>query len=157
MTTFVANFLGQSNLLSGTVVGKSGGDVLVDVNGRRLALPTSRVHTDSTQVHVGVRPEKIQIAFAADAVAHEGHNVVEGVVTDSSFTGVSTQYQVRLPWGQEVMVFAQNMSRDERLVTGSTAQLQWDPAHTFALDATQSVAAGSSVDDEAAAPDPVVV
>ena len=32
-----------------------------------------------------------------------------GVVTDASFTGVSTQYLVRMPWGQELMVFAQNL------------------------------------------------
>jgi hypothetical protein len=36
-------------------------------------------------------------------------------------------------------------------------QLQWDPAHSFALDATQSVEAGASIDEDAAAPDPVVV
>ena len=157
MTTFVANFLGQSNLLSGSVVGRSGEDVLVEIHGRRVALPASRLHTDSTQVHVGVRPEKMQINFAADEVTYEGHNAIDGVVTDSSFTGMSTQYQVRLPWGQEVAVFSQNLARDSRLTPGAAARLHWDPAFTFALDATQSADAGASVDSEAAAPDPVVV
>jgi spermidine/putrescine transport system ATP-binding protein len=157
MTTFVANFLGQSNLLSGRVVGQSGDDALVEIEGRRLALPANRVHSDSPDVHVGVRPEKIQINHAADAVSYDGYNVLEGVVTDSSFTGVSTQYQVELPWGQEVVVFAQNMRRDERLVPGQPVHLHWDPAHTFALAATQSAAAGAAIDEDAIAPDPVVV
>jgi spermidine/putrescine transport system ATP-binding protein len=159
MTTFVANFLGQSNLLTGTIAKRAdGGDVVVvEIRGRRLSLPADRVHADGSAVHVGVRPEKIQISLAADAVAVPGHNELTGVVTDSSFTGVSTQYQVRMPWGQEVVVFEQNMRRDLRIVAGESVVLHWDPAHTFALDATQAADAGAGIDDDAAVPDPVVV
>ncbi len=157
MTTFVANFLGQSNLLTGTVTKRSADEVIVEIRGRRLSLPPSRVHADGTAVHVGVRPEKIQISLASDAATVPGNNELIGVVTDSSFTGVSTQYQVRLPWGQEVVVFEQNMSRDLRIVAGESVALHWSPAHTFALDATQAADAGAVIDDEAAAPDPVVV
>ena len=159
-TTFVANFLGQSNLLTGTISRRSGETVVVEVRGRMIELPESRVNADGSAVHVGVRPEKIQVTHAdsADAAhAAAGHNELTGVVTDSSFTGVSTQYQVKLPWGQEVMVFEQNMSRDQRIVAGAPVLLHWDPAHTFALDATQAADAGASIDDDAAAPDPVVV
>ena len=49
------------------------------------------------------------------------------------------------------------MSRDQRIVAGAPVLLHWDPAHTFALDATQAADAGASIDDDAAAPDPVVV
>jgi spermidine/putrescine transport system ATP-binding protein len=157
MTTFVANFLGQSNLLTGTVTKRGAEEVVVEIRGRRFAMPLTRVHADGTAVHVGVRPEKIQISLAADAVSVPGHNELGGVVTDSSFTGVSTQYQVRLPWGQEVMVFEQNMSRDTRIVAGESVLLHWDPAHTFALDATQAADAGANIDEDAAAPDPAVV
>ena len=112
MTTFVANFLGQSNLLTGTVSRRDGDRVVVEIRGRMIQLPADRVHAEGTDVHVGVRPEKIQIEHADLGAPTPGHNELTGVVTDSSFTGVSTQYQVRLPWGQEVMVFEQNMSRD---------------------------------------------
>ncbi len=158
MTTFVANFLGQSNLLTGTIAKRGeAGEVVVEIRGRRLSLPAGRVHADGTAVHVGVRPEKIQISLAADAASVPGHNELTGVVTDSSFTGVSMQYQVRMPWGQDVVVFEQNMSRDVRIVAGESVVLHWDPAHTFALDATQAADAGASIDDGAATPDPVVV
>jgi spermidine/putrescine transport system ATP-binding protein len=55
---------------------------------------------------------------------------------------VSTEYLVRLPWGQAVTVFAQNVDRDVRLVPGARVVLEWDPANTFALDASESVVAG---------------
>ena len=37
-----------------------------------------------------------------------------GRVTDVSFVGVSTQYLVAAPWGQEIIVFEQNMSVGDR-------------------------------------------
>lgn len=156
MTTFVANFLGQSNLLTGSVSQKNGDRVVVEIHGRMIELPADRVHADGSAVHVGVRPEKIQIDHDDATPPPPGQNELAGVVTDSSFTGVSTQYQVKLPWGQEVMVFEQNMSRALRIVAGDKVTMHWDPAHTFALDATQAADAGASIDDDAAVPDPVV-
>ena len=110
VTTFVANFLGQSNLLKGSLTGKSGGDALLEVQGARMAMPTSRVHSERDDVWVGVRPEKMQISRAGTST--DGENAITGVVTDASYIGVSTQYLVELPWGQEVSVFSQNLSTE---------------------------------------------
>ena len=76
------------------------------------------------------------------AGADRSRNRLEGIIADSSFIGVSTEYLVRLPWGQAVTVFAQNVDRDVRLVPGASVVLEWDPANTFALDASESVVAG---------------
>ncbi len=155
MTTFVANFLGQSNLLTGKITGRAGDDTLIDINGNRVALPTSRVHAGSDMAHVGVRPEKMQISISEDEAVPAGHNSLDGVIIDASFIGVSTQYLVKLPWGQEIAVFAQNVRRDDRLVDGARVSVHWDPSHAFALDAAQAADAGVELDEEAALPDPV--
>ncbi len=141
VTTFVANFLGQSNLIKGQITGKSGGDALLEVQGQRMAMPTARVHSERDEVWVGVRPEKMQISRAGTPT--DGENAVTGVVTDASYIGVSTQYLVDLPWGQEVGVFSQNLSTEGPLSAGDQVVLHWNPAHTFALDAAQDADAGS--------------
>jgi spermidine/putrescine transport system ATP-binding protein len=141
VTTFVANFLGQSNLIKGQLTGKSGGDALLEVQGARMAMPTARVHSERDEVWVGVRPEKMQISRAGTAT--EGENAITGTVTDASYIGVSTQYLVELPWGQEVSVFSQNLSTEGPLSTGDDVVLHWNPAHTFALDASQDADAGA--------------
>ncbi|MFD5462506.1 ABC transporter ATP-binding protein [Kitasatospora sp. NPDC127059] len=141
-TTFVANFLGQSNLLPAEVTGGAGEDLLLTVAGTRLAVPKARCATGAKQVHLGVRPEKITITHAAEEVA-EGRNKLAGTVLDSSFIGVSTQYVVRTDGGQEVTVFEQNMERDARIVPGAPVLLHWNPAHSFALDASQAIDAGT--------------
>ena len=147
MTAFVANFLGQSNMVDGTVVDRAGDDVVVDVSGQRLAIPRSRVHTDASSVHVGVRPEKVTIVSREDAEAvPAGHNRMGGVIEDVSFMGVSTEYTVTLPWGGGFGVFAQNLRRDDRLVPAAEVTVHWAPEHTFALDPAEPVDAGIDPD-----------
>jgi spermidine/putrescine transport system ATP-binding protein len=51
-TTFVANFLGQSNLIKGEVVDRSGTELAVDVHGTRVAAGREHVSTDSGRVSV---------------------------------------------------------------------------------------------------------
>jgi spermidine/putrescine transport system ATP-binding protein len=142
-TTFASNFLGQSNLVAGTVVEKSGGDLLLDVHGARLVAPSSRARSAEGEVWVGVRPEKVFLA-EADSETDDGSNALRGaVVTDVSFVGVSTQYLTRLPWGQELMVFEQNTGARPGFRTGDRVDLHWMPDHTFVLDAAQDATAGA--------------
>ena len=153
-TAFVANFLGQSNLIRVTVTGRSGDDLLLDAHGSRLTVPAARRAGEQTELLIGVRPEKIRLG-GSDEQASDGQNVLRGgVVTDASFTGVSTQYLVRLPWGQEVMVFAQNLGSGGLVARGTEVTLSFDPAHTFALDGGQDVLAGVE-HDEGVTPVPV--
>ena len=146
MTTFVANFLGQSNMVNGTIVDRAD-PVVVDVSGQRLAVPVERVHAAGSDVHVGVRPEKVTITPAEDeSIVPDGHNRLTGVIDDASFHGVSTEYTVRLPWGALFGVFAQNMHRDSRLVPAADVVLHWVPEHTFALDTSEPLDAGIDPD-----------
>jgi len=147
MTAFVANFLGQSNMVDGSVVDRAGDHVVIDVAGQRMAVPSHRVHSESSTVHVGVRPEKVTITPAQDAPAvPEQHNRLTGVIDDASFMGVSTEYTVRLAGGARFGVFAQNMHRDSRLVPAADVVLHWAPEHTFALDPAEPLDAGIEPD-----------
>ncbi|MGW3246049.1 ABC transporter ATP-binding protein [Streptomyces sp. NPDC001070] len=145
-TTFVANFLGQSNLIEAEVAGSSGDDLLLSVGDGRLAMPTERCVPSvqaGDKILAGVRPEKISIVHADDAdEVPEGRNKITGRIVDASFIGVSTQYVVNSPWCPELAVFAQNVERDSRLAPGAEVVLHWSPAHTFGLDAAQDIEAG---------------
>ncbi len=142
-TTFVANFLGQSNMVHATVSGADGDQLVLDVQGQKIAMPAARRSSGDTDLLIGVRPEKIHLVRPEDDASEAGRNVLPGgVVTDASFTGVSTQYLVRMPWGQELMVFAQNLGAGGVLRPGTTVDLHWEPLHTFALDGTGDVNAG---------------
>ncbi len=150
-TTFVANFLGQSNLIKAKVTGPDGDQVRAEVEGSTLRVPRSRAADQSTlqagQVWVGIRPEKVFLA-AAGTETGDGSNVLRGArVTDVSFIGVSTQYLARMPWGQELMVFEQNTGAREDFRVGDEVDLHWLPDHTFLLDAEQDATAGVERED----------
>ena len=141
-TTFVSNFLGQSNLVAGQVLGRTGDELVVEVEGSKLGVPVDRARQTSGRVWVGVRPEKVSLVSGGTST-DEGANVLgEARVIDVSFIGVSTQYLVRMPWGQELTVFEQNTGARERFGVGDSVDLHWTPAHTFALDASQDARAG---------------
>ncbi|GAA3078621.1 ABC transporter ATP-binding protein [Streptomyces roseofulvus] len=151
-TTFVANFLGTSNLIEAEVV-ETGSDVVVTAGGGKLRVPGDRC-TDAVRqggkLLVGVRPEKISLAHADDAgTIADGRNRVTGRIVDSSFIGVSTQYVVNSPAGAELQVYEQNIERDTRLVPGAEVVLHWNPAHTFGLDAAQDIDAGVETVEDA--------
>ena len=141
-TAFVANFLGQSNLIQGTK-GTDGELVEVSAHGATFRLPRDRNSAAGSSVIVGVRPEKITILDAVDAAkVPSGHNVLTGKVTDVSYSGVSTQYLIRSAWGQELIVFEQNVIVGDRCDAGDDVVLHWAPEHTFGLDGIQDVHAG---------------
>ncbi|WP_156726869.1 ABC transporter ATP-binding protein [Streptomyces apocyni] len=149
-TTFVANFLGTSNLIEAEVVDAGSDHALLKAADSKLRLPTERAHTTlraGDRILAGVRPEKISLTLAADeGTIPEGRNRVPGTITDASFLGVSTQYVVNSPAGPELAVYEQNVERDSRLIPGADVVLHWNPAHTFGLDSAQAIDAGTGED-----------
>ncbi|MFJ6195285.1 ABC transporter ATP-binding protein [Micromonospora sp. NPDC092111] len=131
-TAFVANFLGQSNLLAAEAAGPAGSEVPVTAHGARFSVPTDRARSDRGAVYLGVRPEKLHLVGGADQVP-SGHQHVEGLVTDASYVGVSTQYLVRTGWGSELSAFAANSGLGGQLPVGASVVAHWDPRHAFLL------------------------
>jgi spermidine/putrescine transport system ATP-binding protein len=147
-TTFVANFLGQSNLIEGTVRNRASDVVTVDMHGIAVSIPAGRAHTEGDRGWIGIRPEKVLIGEEGEALDAPGNTVPGGVVSDVSFVGVSTQYLVRMPWGQEVQVFEQNTGRRRIFRSGERVELSWRPEYAFLLDASQAADAGAQRGDE---------
>ncbi len=141
-TTFVANFLGQSNLIEAHIQGRENGQVTVEVQGARAVVPGERAHADSGSGWLGIRPEKVLIAETGQTIDAPGEVITGGYVTDVSFVGVSTQYMVKMPWGQELMVFEQNTGSRRMLAVGSKVDVSWHPEYAFLLDASQDANAG---------------
>ena len=145
-TSFVANFLGQSNLIKGSIVDSSGGSAVVDIFGTKVGLAQDRNHAHDSSVLLGIRPEKIRIQPAGTAM--HGNILEGGVISDASYIGVSTQYQVEMPWGQELMVFEQNDDGTPPLAKGDAVVMSWEPIFTFGLAGDQDATAGSEANPD---------
>ena len=145
-TAFVANFLGQSNLIKGTISGNDGDSIIADLYGQKISLPKRRSHATDNSVYAGIRPEKFRISLLNTPVS--GNVLSGGHIEDVSYIGVSTQYQVAMPWGQELIVFEQNDDGVAPFKKGDAVNISWEPVFTFALRGDEDVTAGSEVNPE---------
>ncbi|HSJ93209.1 MAG TPA: ABC transporter ATP-binding protein [Gaiellaceae bacterium] len=129
-TAFVAGFLGVSNLLPGNLNGD--GVVRLD-GGGDVRVPAAALAGRSGRVAVGIRPEKLRLAAGGERA--DGANVLEGVVAERSYIGVSTQYVVETPAGP-VTVYAQNAEPGfvQAASPGERVSLAWSPEATFVVD-----------------------
>jgi spermidine/putrescine transport system ATP-binding protein len=140
-SVFVANFLGQSNLLRAAIEGPAvDGTMMVSSHGQRLEVDASHIPEGAREIWLGVRPEKLRLGEGG------GPNRLHGVVADASFTGVATQYLVRLPWDQELTVVQQN-DGTARAVEGENVTVSWASHHGFVLDAAEPADAGLGHED----------
>jgi len=134
-TRFVAGFLGVSNLLAGTVDGSADSYALIKLpDDTRLRVPAALID-GNTEIEVGIRPEKIRMN-GMDDVIPAAANQLEGVVTDVSYVGVSTQYIVAAKSGIPMTIYEQNVERTERgslYRQGDQVRLSWMPEHTFVV------------------------
>ena len=145
-TAFVANFLGQSNLIKGTISGNDGDSLIADLYEQKISLPKSRSHATDNSIYAGIRPEKFRISLLNTPVS--GNVLSGGHIEDVSYIGVSTQYRVAMPWGQELIVFEQNDDGVAPFKKGDAVNISWEPIFTFALRGDEDVTAGSEVNPE---------
>lgn len=150
-TVFVANFLGQSNLFTGNVVGSTSTSITVDVGGTPIVVPTARSHRHSGTVTVGVRPEKLQLAFDAPTATSALNILGPGRVVDVSFSGVSTQYLIAVPGIGTIVLFAQNMVVGPVATEGAEVWVSWQVEHGFGLEDTAEEESRFPADTDTAA------
>jgi spermidine/putrescine transport system ATP-binding protein len=125
-TTFVAGFIGVSNLMPGTVKGTGGtGEVTLD-SGITVRTDVNGFSAGD-RCHAVVRPEKLRIDSG-----ETGHPKVEGLVESSLYLGTSTQLIVRLPDDVQLTVHVPNADEAERQRLpggGAKVGLTWAPEH----------------------------
>jgi spermidine/putrescine transport system ATP-binding protein len=134
-TEFVANFLGDCNLVDGKL-GKRDGDVaeFTTHDGALLRVPSERIDpsVNGSPVRVGVRPEKLTLVPAGIELP-EGANAISGRVEMASFLGTAIQYVVHTAGGEEFTAVEQNRlgTEPDSIGPGRDVTLAWDPAHTI--------------------------
>ncbi len=133
-TAFVANFLGQSNLFTGPVVGSTRDAISVGIAGHSIVIPAARAHRHVGEVTIGIRPEKLSLHLSAPAENPARNTLGPGRVIDVSFSGVSTQYLIDVPHIGNLIVFAQNMGFGPVADEDAEVWVSWDIEHGFGLE-----------------------
>jgi spermidine/putrescine transport system ATP-binding protein len=130
-TTFVAGFIGVSNLMPGEVTGANGNRASVRLeSGPEIEAQTPETVSVGERIHAVVRPEKLVIS-AANGNAPSGPSV-EGIVESSVYLGTATQIVVGLGGDTRMTVLVPNANEAERAQLpggGARVRLSWEPQH----------------------------
>jgi putrescine transport system ATP-binding protein len=126
---YVADFIGNINLLEARVVTNAGGHVRMDATGTG-AIVNAEQETAATAgetVWFAIRPEKLSVTH--DPPPHAAVNAIEGEVWDIGYLGDISIYHVRLSTGVTVKATIANHSRIvERPITwNDKVWLSWTP------------------------------
>ena len=114
VTSFVAGFVGVSNLLSGDA---------------------ARAITGS-KARFTIRPEKIKLTDV-NAIPQNGECSATGVVKEVVYVGASTRYTVELESGAPLVVMQQNLDQSSMQalqVKGRSVRLSWSREHNRSID-----------------------
>jgi spermidine/putrescine transport system ATP-binding protein len=136
-TRFVADFIGTTNLLAGTVEGRTGDAVVVVLEGgERCVAPEGTVA--GRVVELAVRPEAIRLArHDGDAEVAGARPALCGRVLQSAYLGTSVSHQVRTDGGLVLTVVVPRAV--ERPDPGDRVRLDWDPADVLVLERDAAV------------------
>jgi putrescine transport system ATP-binding protein len=115
-TRWVAQFIGDVNLIEGGLVEmKDGVAVIEDRAGRRYRVAIGPTGGDATapsaRVAIALRPEKLRISAAPALDPAAGDNAVRGRVFDIGYLGGVSIYKVRLEDGTVMKAAVANVAR----------------------------------------------
>ena len=122
---FVADFIGDTNLLEVTVTGKgANGEFACETSqGLKFACEAAGTPQIGDKAHVSIRPEKISLAKASRA-----KGAIACTVERLIYLGTDTQCLVRLSDGEEIIVRSQNAHGSAVTFNpGDAATLKLDP------------------------------
>ena len=125
--TFVAGFIGVSNLLPATVEGEG---VRLQT-GQLLASPLPEGCEEGASVYCSVRPEKIFLDDLEDGMVS-----VEGEIVERIYLGTTTQVIVQLAPDMRMIALEHKTDRtraDDRWEIGGRVRLGWHPEHARVL------------------------
>lgn len=118
-TLFVANFIGDTNILSGKIHTTNEKQTAIKIDQNDIIINDSLTFKQNDNVSISIRPEKI--TFTTEQTDNQPY--LEAKVVESIYLGSLTKIVVELSDGQKVIVQTTN---GHHFNDGETAFLTWD-------------------------------
>lgn len=123
-TRFVADFIGNVNLMDGTVLTDEPDHVIIDCADCKHYVGHGITGNEGMPVTVALRPEKIHVSRRKPP---EEYNTAHGTVREMSYFGSFTVYHVELPSGARLKVSESNVQRhrEDAVTWGDEVWAHW--------------------------------
>ncbi|URI06829.1 polyamine ABC transporter ATP-binding protein [Aquincola tertiaricarbonis] len=134
-TRFVADFIGNVNLMPGTLVDDQPESVVIQCANCSHYVGHGITGTEGMAVTVALRPEKIKVTREEPVGPNDPHNKVRGTVKEMAYFGSFTVYRLELADGSMLKASQMNAERhaEDPLTWGDEAWASWSPSSQVVL------------------------
>ncbi len=123
-TRFVADFIGETNFLAGTLSQAAGTFQLAD--GRVLPVVLNGRAPPSGPATLAIRPERIRLLGSSEGELQGGGACLEAKITEVHYLGTDTRYHL-VSGGAALSVRQQNLGDEGRFAVGDEVVAFWQP------------------------------
>ena len=118
---FVAHFIGENNLVAGTVVGSDGDICVVDTEGGTVHAFDVQGNPPGDEVLLAIRPERVGVAAETGQYANE----LEADVVDVVFIGDHLRVRLKVGERDDFIAKIPNIVGHGRVLPGDTVRIGW--------------------------------
>jgi spermidine/putrescine transport system ATP-binding protein len=130
-TRFVADFIGTTNLLAGSVESAGGETALIRLGSGDQCVVAGGTLRVGDPVELSIRPESIELHPSAGTATSPGS--IAATVDQVAYLGGNVQYIVRTTGGLSITAVASKTG--ERLTIGRAVDVTWSPSDALVLAA----------------------
>lgn len=129
---FVANFIGENNVLSGTVRKTEAGQCWVEIDGGQGMVKAKRININGVgqRATLSLRPERVMVGPQSGRLPNNFDATVEELV----YQGDHIRTRIRVCGYDDFIVKIPNSSSRARLQNGESIRIGWDVEDCRALD-----------------------
>ncbi|MBQ4156642.1 MAG: ABC transporter ATP-binding protein [Clostridia bacterium] len=128
VSSFVARFVGSSNILSGKVIHADKDTAVLERSGGKMLIGNGgHMIKEGETINAAIRGEVIRISREENAQV-----CLSGVIQDKSFAGGMLRIQVLLPDGESVIIRRHGINID--FAVGERVFLEWDASSAVPVD-----------------------
>jgi spermidine/putrescine ABC transporter ATP-binding subunit len=119
---FIADFIGETNFISGTIIRQEAGHFVATTHGGLTFLVPYSDHLKKGEtITLSIRPEKITLSEE-----EKGDHVYEGNIEDVIYIGETTKYVINLSGKEVLNVKEQNRPHSRKFKKGDRVRISWD-------------------------------
>ncbi len=130
LTRFVADFIGTTNLLTGTVESVEAEHAFVRMESSEVCVVGRSDLVVGRSIELSIRPESVELR-PSNGTTHAPGGPIAATVEQVAYLGGSVQYLVRSSGGLAITALAPKTG--ERLPVGSAVDVTWPPAEALVL------------------------
>ena len=136
-TRYVADFVGEANVLEGRLVDRADDRVTLEIGSRQfVTAPTGEGSRSAEKGWLIVRPERIDIAPHREPPrpASNGRSMLLGVVTELFFVGTHRKFVVEVSdQGRLVVTCPNRIGTEQEIAVGDRVQVSWVEADGWVI------------------------